>query len=318
LLFTNGFGSNINAIQQGGLFRPNPNVYDTANFGRIVTGPDSLSSAQLDDYRPYPLYSGLYELRHGLHSTYHSLQVGINKYTGPLHYTINYTWSKALGDRGADGNSSTPDATNFRNDYGITAYDRTHIFNASYSYIEGSPWKGNRFVGGFVDGWEISGILNLQSGPNLQAAFSNNFNLTAVYTNGSTTSTDDKTYLGTPDIFLQPVTTCNPAAHLHSGQFINGNCLTIGPQGVNGPFTYPYMRGPAYFHTDLSGQKSFRQIRFAAFNFINHPLTSLVAATANPLRLIVSGVGAPANGAFGISDYKEGRRICEMALHYNF
>jgi hypothetical protein len=325
LLTTNAFGSNINAIKQGGLFGPNPNVYDKTNFGSIVTAPDTLSSAGLDDYRPYPLYNGLYELRHVLHSTYHSMQVSWNKYNGPFHYNLNYTWSKALGGRGADGNSSTPDATNFRNDYGITAYDRTHIFNASYSYIEGSPYKGNRYLGGFIDGWEISGITNLQSGPNLQAAFSNNFSLTSFYTNGSLYSTDDKTYLGTPDIYLQPVLTCDPSINLHKGQFVNSNCLTIGVQGVNGPFHYPYMRGPAYFKSDLSAQKSFFfrgkreiQIRFAAFNFLNHPLTSLVAATDNPLRLIVSAPGAVANPTFGISDYKEGRRICEMNIHYNF
>jgi hypothetical protein len=331
LLFTSGFASNINAIPKGGLFAPNPNVYDTKFFGQITTAPDTLQNGPgsqvggLDDYRPYPLYNGLYELRHGLHSTYHSMQVSWNKWNGPFHYNINYTWSKALGDRGADGNSSAPDATNFRNDYGITAYDRTHIFNASYSYIEGKPWKGNRLVGGFVNGWEISGIVNLQSGPNLQAAFSNNFSLRAFYSNGSTQSTDNKTYLGTPDIFLQPVLTCDPSINLKKGQFANYQCFTIGPKGVNGPFHYPYMRGPAYFHTDLSAQKSFFlggkkeiQIRFAAFNFLNHPLTSLVAATDNPLNLIVGSAGAIANQTFGVSDYKEGRRISEMALHFNF
>ncbi len=325
LLITNQFGSNINAIQKGGLFLPNPNVFDQANFGHIVTQPDSLSTSGIDDYRPYPLYNGLYELRHGLHSTYHSMQVTWSKWNGPFHYNINYTWSKALGGRGADGNGSVPDATNFRNDYGITAYDRTHIFNASYTYIEGKPVRNHRIIGGFVNGWEISGITNLQSGPNLQAAYSNNFNLTAFYTNASTFTTDNKTYLGTPDIFLQPVTTCNPSVGLAKGQFINSKCLTLGTIGVNGPFNYPYLRGPAYFKSDLSAQKSFFlggkkeiQIRFAAFNFLNHALTSLVAATANPLKLIVSTPGAQANAAFGVSEYKEGRRIAEMAIHYNF
>jgi hypothetical protein len=231
-----------------------------------------------------------------------------------------------MGDRGADGNQSAPDATNFRNDYGITAYDRTHVFNASYSYIEGSPFHGNRFVGGFIDGWEISGIINLQSGPNLQAAFGNNLGLTTVSTGSPTSSyTDNKSYIGTPDVYLQPIMTCDPSINLQKHQFINSNCLTLGAQGQNGPFRYPYLRGPAYFHTDLSGQKSFFlrgkkeiQFRFAAFNFLNHPLTSLVAATANPLKLVVIGPGAPANGAFGQSQYKEGRRICELALHYIF
>jgi hypothetical protein len=329
LLLTSGFASNVNAIPLGGLFKPNPNPLDTTNYGQIVTSPDSLGGSTIDDYRPYPFYNGIYELRHALHSTYHSLQTTWSKWNGPFHYNVNYTWSKALGGRGADGNGSAPDATNFRNDYGITAYDRTHVFNASYSYIEGTVFHGNRLIGGVINGWEISGIVNLQSGPNLQAAFSNNFGLTlsSVPSSvpGANINTDNKSYLGTPDIYLQPIMTCNPSINLKKGQFVNGSCLTLGQQGQNGPFTYPYMRGPAYFHTDLSGQKSFHfhdkreiQIRFAAFNFLNHPLTSLVAATANPLKLVVSGPGAPANSAFGISDYKEGRRICEIAVHYNF
>jgi hypothetical protein len=324
LLLTNGFASNVNAIPLGGLFRPNPNPYDTVNYGQIVTTPDSLTGETLDDYRPYPFYNGIYELRHALHASYHSLQATWNKWNGPFHYNFNYTWSKAMGDRGVDANGSAPDATNFRNDYGIAAFDRTQVFNASYSYIEGRLFKGNRFVGGALNGWEISGITNLQSGPNLQAAFSNNFGLTASSA-GLNFSTDSKTYLGTPDIFLQPVETCNPSIHLKAHQFVNGACLTLGQQGVNGPFRYPYMRGPAYFHSDLSAQKTFHltgkkeiQFRFAAFNFLNHPLTSLVAATANPLKLVITSPGSAANSAFGISDYKEGRRICEVALHYNF
>jgi hypothetical protein len=332
LLLTNGFASNVNAIPLGGLFEPNPNPFDTANYHQIANSPDSLGGATLDDYRPYPFYNGIYEVRHALHSTYHSLQTSWSKWNGPFHYNANYTWSKALGGRGADANGSAPDATNFRNDYGITAYDRTHVFNFSYSYIEGTVYHGNRFVAGAVNGWEISGIVNLQSGPNLQAAFGNNLGLTlttvqnsGTATPNSTLYTDNKSYLGTPDIYLQPIMTCNPSINLKKGQFVNGNCLTLGVQGQNGPFRYPYMRGPAYFHTDLSAQKTFHlhekkeiEVRFAAFNFLNHPLTSLVAATANPLKLVISGPGAPANAAFGVSAYKEGRRICEMAVHYNF
>ena len=325
LLLASGFGQNVNTIPLGGLFKPDPNPADSANYGVIATSPDNI--AQIDDYRPYPFYNSIYVARHGLNSSYNSMQVTWSKWTGPFHYNLNYTWSKALGDRGTDGNGSVADATNIRNDYGIAQFDRTHVFNASYTYIMGSPFHVERIVGGFINGWEISGITNIQSGPNLQAAYGNNFQLTATTasTVGNAAFTDNKTYLGTTDILLQPIMTCNPAANLKSGQFVNGACLTLGPIGVNGPFRYPYMRGPHFFNSDLSIRKSFAlhdkraiQVRFAAFNFMNHPLTSLVAATASPLKLVIAGPGGAANPAFGISEYKEGRRVCEVELRYNF
>jgi len=331
---------NINVIPQGGLFRPDPNKANLQTNNNpnnppqgygTTNGPDQI--AQVDDYRPYPFYNSINVARHGLKSNYNSLQVTWSKWVGAFHYNVNYTWSKAMGERGVDGNGSIPDPTNLRNDYGIAAYDRTHVFNASYTYIMGSPFHVNRLLSGVINGWEISGITNIQSGPNLQAAYSNNFALTTLTPTcaggGSSAScstpTDNKSYLGTPDIALQPIMTCDPSTGLKKNQFINSSCLTLGPIGVNGPFHYPYLRGPHYFNSDLSVQKTFHmgtektlEFRFSGFNFMNHPLTSLVAATASPLQLFISTPGGPANSAFGISAYKENRRVCEVGLHYNF
>jgi len=303
-------------------------MFDAVNYGQITASADSIP--YIDDYRPYPFYNGIDVARHVLNSSYNSLQASWSKWTGPFHYNVNYTWSKALGDRGADGNQGVADATNIRNDYGIEAFDRTHVFNASYTYIMGNPFHVNRFLGGVVNGWEIAGITNIQSGPNLQASYGNNFQLTSIAYVGfsgpnAPVNVDSKSYLGTPDIQLQPVMTCNPGVNLKKGQFVNGACLTLGAVGVNGPFRYPYLRGPHFFNSDLSLRKSFRlheqkeiQFRFAAFNFMNHPNTSLVAATASPLKLVIAGPGGAANSAFGISDYKEGRRVSEIELRYNF
>lgn len=335
LLLNSSFGGNINAIKQGGLFAADPEPL-SPYYGQIAPSPDNI--AELNDYRPYPFYGGIQLTRHGLHSTYNALQISMNKYTGPFHFNVNYTWSKALGDRGVDGNGQVADATNQHNDYGIAAFDRTHILNASYTYIEGRPFHVAPVAGGFINGWELSGITNLQSGPNIQASYGNNFQLNAITCSptaatpcgnitqvGPTLTTDNKTYLGTPDILLQPVMTCDPSKGLHKGQFINASCLTLGSIGVNGPFTYPYLRGPAFFNSDMSLRKSFHmegkkeiQFQYSAFNFLNHPLTSLVAATASPLRLAIAGPGGTANSAFGISDYKQGRRISELTIRFTY
>jgi hypothetical protein len=162
-----------------------------------------------------------------------------------------------------------------------------------------------------------------------------NFNLQEVSVNAQTFTqapiagvpmieTDNKTWLGTPDIFLQPATLCDPSSHLQSRQYVNSSCLTLPALGTNGPFRLPYLRGPAFFNSDISAQKAWRvgdkqnfSIRFSGFNFSNHPLNALVAAgTATPLQLTLSPT-AQSTG-FGNAIYKQGRRVIEIALRYNF
>ena len=122
---------------------------------------------------------------------------------------------------------------------------------------------------------------------------------------------------------------------LKHNQYVNGSCLTLPAEGTNGPYRLSYLRGPGFFNSDLSAQKSFhlresREIifRYSAFNFLNHPLTSLVGASAQPLQLTLTPTSPNAtaanpgtviaNGAFGIAPYKEGRRVSEVELRFNF
>jgi hypothetical protein len=305
-----------------------------------VAPPDAFGTPS--DFAPFPYYSSVNVVRHGLHTNYNGLQTQWRKQTGHALYNLNYTFSKALGDRATDGGGSVADGTNQRNDTGVLQFDRTSIFNASYTLMTGTVFHGNRFVGGFVNGWEFSGITNYQSGPNIQAATSTNFSLqgyTFTSNNPSAapnTSIDNKTFLGTPNVALQPAMTCNPASGLAAKQFVNGACLTLPAAGTNGPYRYPYAHGPGFFNSDLSAQKSFhlresRDIvfRYSAFNFANHPLTSLVGASAQPLQLSLTPVNPAtstaanpgavvANGAFGLAQYKEGRRVSEVELRFNF
>ena len=74
---------------------------------------------------------------------------------------VNYTFGKAMGIV-----SPTLDPFNLNNDYGVQATNRTHIFNAAYSYNFGDLVR-NKFAGGFVNGWQFSGIVQVQSGANL-------------------------------------------------------------------------------------------------------------------------------------------------------
>ena len=72
--------------------------------------------------------------------------------------------------------SSTLDSFNLNNDYGVQASNRTHIFNVAYSYNFGDLVR-NKVAGGFVNGWQVSGITQVQSGANLTGQRGQNFGM---------------------------------------------------------------------------------------------------------------------------------------------
>jgi hypothetical protein len=324
---------NINPVPLGAFFHPDPVTGAVVPLGSI----DSLSTAQVNDYRPYSKLGNIYEPRHNLYSYYNGLQTSLNKQSGRLSYGVNYTWSKALGIKDGFYNGNAVDATNLRNNYGILSFDRTHIFNASYSYEEGAPFRGARALRILLNHWALSGITGLQSGPNLQATYYANFNLVGKLglSGGTQLNVDNRTFLGTTDVQLQPLLTCNPAAHTVANQFVNGNCFQLPQIGQNGPFNAPYIHGPAFFNSDLTvvrnlpmGKTRNLQLRFAAFNFLNHPLTSFSTSFPQQIQLNLSNLsstGYTANPAsatpapgFGVSTIKEGRRVVEVAAKFTF
>ena len=96
--------------------------------------------------------------------------------------------------------------TRLAQNYGVLAWDHTHIFNAAYVINLPSPVHGNKFVGGAVNGWVLSGITQLQSGAPIQPNTNGTLN---VQWPGNFTS---QRYLGTN------APTHLPQGHLRSAQ----------------------------------------------------------------------------------------------------
>lgn len=294
---------NINALPLGSLYGPEPNAgrADTAaNIGRVwsiftngnVPTLSNLQISDTDSYRPYPLYSAINAIRHRGYSNYNAMQSQINWFVKNVRISANYTWSKALGA------VSGGDPTNLANDYLPLSFDRTNIFNATYSYTFGKLVK-ERYLGWVANGWEASGIVNYQSGTLLQSLIGPNYQLGGTLTvppgttgsipgyNNTSTCTSSGTpavctlpigsgyLLGTPDIQLQPVLTGNPNGK-HPHQYIDGTAFHLAPLGTQGQYDYGNLRGPAFFNTDLAIRKQFKladkqslQLRVAGFNVIN-------------------------------------------------
>jgi hypothetical protein len=289
------------------------------------------SGGDAPDYRPLKNYQAVNVARHILYQNYNGLQVSWNKQSGRFNWLANYTFSKALGIRLWSNEASN---LNIRDNYGPLGYDRTHIFNLAYVYQMPNPIRNNKFVGGFVNGWQISGISQIQSGLDLQAAVNQNLSFGGylqpgtLLPNGTTLTApqgmNNENTLGTPDLQLMPVITCNPSSGLGNHQYVNGACFAPPTLGHNGSYEWPYIKGPAFFNHDLSVFKNFQirestkvQFRFSAYNFLNHPISSFLNGDPN-LNLTFDKTGALSNQRFGYADEKFGHRILQLAIKFYF
>lgn len=309
---------------------------DLLPWGALFKTPGTFANStdpNADPLRPYHNYQSIKVINHQMYSNYNSLQVSWNKQSGRINYLANYTFSKALGIRG-EGGAPTGDPTNLANNYGTLPNDRTHIFNLAYVVQLPDVVKKNAVAKGLVNGWQISGITQFQSGSNLQASSTNNFGVSSTIPAGTTlpdgtvltssVGASPKLINGTPDINIQPVLTCDPRNNLGPNQFINASCFAPPTPGHNGPFIMPYIKGPAFFNNDLSLFKNFNisehkklQFRASAYNFLNHPLRSFINGDNNLLMNFDSS-GKITNSRFGYADWTLGKRIVQLAVKFYF
>ena len=127
----------------------------------------ALPTAQRSDVNALRPYKGFSAIRMRLSdstSNYHGMQLYAAKRKGDFLMTVGYTWSKVLTD--ASGFNDNPeDPFNRSFNYGPASFDRRHIFYATYTYKIKAFSRKTGFVKHVLDGYEISGITRLQSGP---------------------------------------------------------------------------------------------------------------------------------------------------------
>jgi hypothetical protein len=324
-------------LQCGWLPNCNPSLIDGS--GSSCDHPDNnhtngYADGQIASARPYS-YGTLKIIDHKMYSNYNGLQVTWNKQSGPLTFLTNYTFSKALGIRG-EGGSATGDPTVLRNNYGTIPNNRTHIFNVAYVYEFPKVANANGFVKQLANGWQISGIGQYQTGADLQASVSSNFNYTGFIKAGTTfmgttlavpIQAGSQNALGAPDITLMPTLTCDPRSGLKAHQYINGACFSpfVTP-GQQGNYIFPALTGPGFFNTDVSLFKNFTfgpsenkklQFRFSGYNFLNHPNRTFLNGDQN-LNLSFNSSGTLTNSNFGYATNTIGHRILQMMVKFSW
>lgn len=287
--------------------QPRVGDYIKAGIGTADSGITGTDTVKLNRIRPFLGYGPINAIRNQFNSNYHSLQASAEKrLTGNSFMAFAYTWSKSLTDNQSDRSTAPQNSYDIRAEYGPSPQDRTHIFTANYVYELPFFKSQQGLIGHLAGGWEISGIVTLQSGTPL----------TVFGFRGARIDRAGQACLGASPCSVRPDMVADPnkgAPHTFD-QWFNTSAFVDVPKGQARPGTAPRgaVRGPGHQRWDFSLFKNIKfterlhaQFRAEAFNVFNH---------TNPLAI------GTTLGTFNYGKVISTRdpRIMQLGLKVNF
>jgi hypothetical protein len=286
---------------------PNP-FYGVIETPGVLSTP-TVRYGQL--LRPYPHFGNLTIFNPAVgQSIYHGASIKVERrFSSGLGFLASYTFSKNISDAPATVGPSVAhqDAYNRAADRSVVEDDLPHRFIGSSTWELpfgrgkrfGSGW--NAIAEGFLGGWQINGIVTLQSGLPLAFATSpNNLNALGGRQRPNATGISANTEGRIQDRLNNYL---NPAAFTAPEPFTYGNVGRVLGD----------VRSDSFSNVDLSLFKVFAlsetarlQVRGEAFNFFNHPVFGLPNTT----------VGAAAFGT--ITGQRNNPRQIQLGLRIFF
>jgi len=193
------------------------------------------------------------------------------RYSNGLSFLASYAWGKSIDDAAGTPYNVVPSRSAAENPHdfslerGLSGFDirQRFVFSPVYELPLGPGRKylaSNRYAGWVVGGWELSGILSLQTGRPFTVLV----------------STDNANVLGSVD---RP----NVIGDANNGaktvqQWFNVNAFQLAPAGTFGNEGRNNVIGPGLKNLDVSLSRVFRvterlsvQFRAESFNVVNHP-----------------------------------------------
>jgi Carboxypeptidase regulatory-like domain/TonB dependent receptor len=288
---------------------PNPffgQIPETSSLG----GP-TIARQQL--LRPFPRFTTVAFYRNNVgHSTYHSFQSRLERrFSKGLTLTAAYTFSKLIDDAGAVFDAAiltgpaavfqAADSFNRRLEKDESNGSIPHVFSSSFVWElpigEGRRWSLSKWPNMLAGGWQLAGMLRLQSGSPLAVTQQTNLNAFAGF------GIQRPIRVGDPELPTDERTTArwfNTAAFTQAAQFTLGNAS-------RNPVV-----GPAYRALDVMFGKTFpireqvrAEFRAEAFNVTNTP--SLMAPNTSF-----------GNAAFGTITRAFDPRVFEFVMKVHF
>jgi hypothetical protein len=178
-----GWGTALSVSYLGSLGRELPGFVDTNLFpstgtityqvlnGGPLAGPTyttKLFAPQSSTIRrPNNNFGAVTDIFSGVNSSYQALAVQLNhRFSHHMQFGVNYTWAHAIDD-GVNGTTFNDtndllDPSNLSLERGNSIYDVRH--RLVVSAVMDSPWKFNGWMGYLANDWQLSPIVQAQSG----------------------------------------------------------------------------------------------------------------------------------------------------------
>ena len=186
-------------------------------------------------------------------------------------------------------------------DRGRSDFDRNHVFSVSYVWRLAALSNSNPLLRGVAGGWQLSGVVSVQSGGQLTVLAGQDRSLTAIGQDRGVLASQDQ-YLSGPCANVAPCV-----------NFLNPQAFAIPALGTFGDVGKGALRGPGLVNWDMGFVKNFLvkehfniQFRGEFFNFSNH--MNLGGGTT----MSVAGAG------FGQLRTSRDPRIGQLALKLSF
>jgi hypothetical protein len=208
---------------------------------------------------PFPQFGSVSTTNNDGYSWYHGLQLSAERrFSKGYTIMVNYTFSKFMQ---ASEYLNAADPLPLRT---ISDQDIPHRISVSgiaeLPFGKGKPWGGNvnKVVNGFIGGWQLSGIWNLQS--------------------GFPTAWGNIIYNGDPKNILRDIGDRSTAAWFNTDGFEKAAARQLVSNVRTFPLRFPQIRNPRQNNVDAALLKNTRiregqsiQFRAEALNALNHP-----------------------------------------------
>ena len=220
----------------------------------------------LQSLRPFPQFGELIVRQHISSSSYHSMQLKVEKrFTGRLGLLGSFVWSKSIDDsdtvlNGMFDSVPAQDERNLRLERGLSVFDVRRRLSVGFAYRPPAPG----FFRPVFSNWELSGILTLQDGTPLNPVY--------FFSDFANTGTPNRPDLVAGQPILLPPGQRSVERWINPAAFRNPAPFTFGNAGRN------IIPGPGNALFDLAlhrrfpfGESQALTLRAEAFNLFNHP-----------------------------------------------